>query len=250
MMLARKPAFPLARALHSRNTRENAALKNDDKPIRNPHVVLREEFDDWAVLFNPETGRGFGLNPTGVYLWKLIDGQYAMGEMLRALSQDAADISKDASAHIAAFIAELACQGLVTREGERHHRSDRSTASPRYARIRPGDVCAMRLVYEMPKLINLSGEPVCGECANGSGNTSFKCDNGVNTTVACYNGTIASGYCETGTSPASGCQYCYQGCSVTSWRGCTPACSCGTQPGVCNTGNSAGMGCIPVGNSG
>ncbi len=49
-------------------------VKNSEKPIANPSVVLREEFDDWAVLFDPDTGRGFGLNPTGVYLWKLLDG--------------------------------------------------------------------------------------------------------------------------------------------------------------------------------
>jgi hypothetical protein len=35
-----------------------AAIKNGDKPIANPYVMLREEFDDWAVLFNPDTGRG------------------------------------------------------------------------------------------------------------------------------------------------------------------------------------------------
>jgi len=26
-----------------------------DKPIANPIVLLREEFDDWAILFNPDT---------------------------------------------------------------------------------------------------------------------------------------------------------------------------------------------------
>ena len=44
-------------------------MTKDDKPIANPYVSLREEFDDWAVLFNPDTGRGYGLSPTGVYLW-------------------------------------------------------------------------------------------------------------------------------------------------------------------------------------
>jgi hypothetical protein len=31
-------------------------------------VLLREEFDDWAVLYDPDTGYGFGLNPTGSVL--------------------------------------------------------------------------------------------------------------------------------------------------------------------------------------
>jgi hypothetical protein len=27
-----------------------------EKPKANPEIVLREEFDDWALLFNPDTG--------------------------------------------------------------------------------------------------------------------------------------------------------------------------------------------------
>jgi hypothetical protein len=28
-------------------------------------VVFREEFEDWAILFDPETGKAFGVNPAG-----------------------------------------------------------------------------------------------------------------------------------------------------------------------------------------
>ncbi len=34
-------------------------MNPEDKPIANPMIVFREEFDDWAVLFNPETGDTF-----------------------------------------------------------------------------------------------------------------------------------------------------------------------------------------------
>jgi hypothetical protein len=44
-------------------------------PVANPLIVLREEFDDWAILFDPDTGNAFGLNPTGVFIWKLLDGK-------------------------------------------------------------------------------------------------------------------------------------------------------------------------------
>ena len=53
-------------------------MKNGEKPIAAPFVLLREEFDDWAVLFNPDAAfgfGGFGLNPTGVSVWKLLDGE-------------------------------------------------------------------------------------------------------------------------------------------------------------------------------
>lgn len=32
------------------------------------HLVLREEFDDWAVIFDPDRGNTYALNPIGVIL--------------------------------------------------------------------------------------------------------------------------------------------------------------------------------------
>ena len=57
-------------------------MNNDAKPLRNYYVMLREEFDDWAVLFDPDTGHGFGLNPMGVYLWKLLDGNHSIDALV------------------------------------------------------------------------------------------------------------------------------------------------------------------------
>ena len=88
-------------------------MSNGEKPITNPYVVLREEFDDWAVLFNPDTGHGFGLNPTGVYIWKLLDGAHSSDDMLKALCRDAVDVPPGADEHLIAFIEELTEQGLV-----------------------------------------------------------------------------------------------------------------------------------------
>ena len=31
-------------------------MTHEDKPIANPLIVLREEFDDWAILFDPDSG--------------------------------------------------------------------------------------------------------------------------------------------------------------------------------------------------
>jgi len=37
-------------------------------PIANPMVVFREEFDDWAVLFDPDSNETFGLNPVSAFI--------------------------------------------------------------------------------------------------------------------------------------------------------------------------------------
>lgn len=87
-----------------------------DKPVANPLVVLREEFDDWAILFDPDTGNAFGLNPTGVYLWKLLDGKHSLDEMLHSLQRDAEDVPAEAGEHIQDFIADLTKRGLAGRE--------------------------------------------------------------------------------------------------------------------------------------
>jgi len=50
-------------------------MEADAAPVQNPMVVLREEFDDWAVLYNPDTAQAVGLSPTAVAVWKLIDGR-------------------------------------------------------------------------------------------------------------------------------------------------------------------------------
>ncbi len=79
----------------------------------NPLIVLREEFDDWAILFDPDTGNAFGLNPTGVFIWKLLDGRHSPDDIVRELRNEAADVPEDAQQHVGAFIQSLETQGLV-----------------------------------------------------------------------------------------------------------------------------------------
>ncbi len=87
-------------------------------PIANPLIVLREEFDDWAILFDPDTGNAFGLNPTGVFIWKHLDGKHAMEDIINKLRDEAEDVPEDASEHARQFIASLETQGLVGYEVE------------------------------------------------------------------------------------------------------------------------------------
>ena len=75
--------------------------------------MLREEFDNWAVLFSPDTGRGFGLNPTGVYVWKLLDGARTIGGLVKKIREHVDDLPENVSDHIGAFIDELVVQGLA-----------------------------------------------------------------------------------------------------------------------------------------
>ena len=70
-------------------------MKPTDKLNASPDVVLREEFDDWAVLFHPLTGEAIGTGPVGVAIWKLLDGTRTLEEVARAVKaqcEDAPDV--------------------------------------------------------------------------------------------------------------------------------------------------------------
>jgi SynChlorMet cassette protein ScmD len=88
-------------------------MKAGKKPIANPLVVLREEFDDWAVLFDPDSGNAFGLSPTGVYLWKCLDGGHTLDVLLQRIRNHADNVPEGISDHIKAFVDALVAQGFA-----------------------------------------------------------------------------------------------------------------------------------------
>ena len=86
------------------------------KSIINPVVVLRKEFDDWAVLFNPDTAEAVGINPVGVAIWELLDQQIDIEEIADTIRQDFADVPGSATEEIETFIADLTKRGFLGAE--------------------------------------------------------------------------------------------------------------------------------------
>jgi SynChlorMet cassette protein ScmD len=79
----------------------------------NPVIVLREEFDDWAVLFNPDSGDIIGLNPVSVFIWKCLDGRHSIEDILKKMNRTFENVSIDAKDHIIDFIQNLIRKGLA-----------------------------------------------------------------------------------------------------------------------------------------
>lgn len=88
-------------------------MNRTDRPIANPIVVLREEFDDWAVLFNPDTAGAVGTNPVGVAIWKRMDGKRSLDEIVSEIKNNFEDIPDAAPEEITAFVNTLAEHGFV-----------------------------------------------------------------------------------------------------------------------------------------
>jgi SynChlorMet cassette protein ScmD len=79
----------------------------------NPLIVLREEFDDWAILFDPDTGNAFGLNPVGVFIWKLLDGNHSPEDIVKGLRENAEEVPGEADEHLDEFLQDLVKKGLA-----------------------------------------------------------------------------------------------------------------------------------------
>ena len=84
-----------------------------DKPVANPLIVLREEFDDWAILFDPDSGDGFGLNPVGVFIWNRLDGRHGVRDILKELREKCEEVPEEAEDHLQGFIQDLVTRGLA-----------------------------------------------------------------------------------------------------------------------------------------
>jgi hypothetical protein len=82
---------------------------------RNPDIVLREEDDDGALLFNPDTCRLQVINDTGVFLWKLLDTRRTIAELETAL-REAYDSTPDNTIlkDIEVFIKEMTETNTIT----------------------------------------------------------------------------------------------------------------------------------------
>lgn len=86
---------------------------SDEKLIANPSVVLREEFDDWAILFDPETGNAFGLNPIGVLVWKHLNGRFDINDIMQVIHEQADEVPANAEEEVRSFMKTAVELGLA-----------------------------------------------------------------------------------------------------------------------------------------
>jgi len=81
--------------------------------VANPMVVCREEFDNWAILFDPDTGKALGMNPVGVLIWKNLDGKNNTKDLIQKIKDKFSEVPEDAAAQAEQFIKELTENGFA-----------------------------------------------------------------------------------------------------------------------------------------
>ena len=84
-----------------------------EKLKANPAVVIRDDFDDFAILFDPDSGKAFGLNPVGEVIWKLMKNEITTDNIIKKLNDQCCNVSDDVESEIKEFINNLLKNGLV-----------------------------------------------------------------------------------------------------------------------------------------
>jgi len=82
-------------------------------PFANPEIVYREDFDDWAVLFDPDTAETYGLDEVGSFIWKKIDGKTPSENILNSLFEEFDNVPENAPEHLEKFLNGLEENGLM-----------------------------------------------------------------------------------------------------------------------------------------
>lgn len=89
---------------------------DERKPIATQTIVLREEFDDWAILFDPDASDAYGLNPVSVFIWKCLDGKNTIADIVLKMGKECEDMPDDAIDYVKKFLEELVEKGYAAYE--------------------------------------------------------------------------------------------------------------------------------------
>lgn len=82
--------------------------------IRNPDVGLREESEQGALLFEPDSGQVKVINLTGLIIWKQCDGQHSVDEMIDAVLDTFEGAPRDeVAADVQNFLAVMLEAGFI-----------------------------------------------------------------------------------------------------------------------------------------
>jgi hypothetical protein len=84
-----------------------------EKPLANPAVAYREGVDGWAVLVNLDTAGSLALNPTGVVVWQLVDGQRTVEQIVSAVQRHFRDAPPTVTDDVSELLDTLAEEGFI-----------------------------------------------------------------------------------------------------------------------------------------
>lgn len=91
-------------------------IEVDDVPIPAVNAVFREEFDDWGLLFDPDTGEVHGANPVAAFVWKQLDGHRSVREIASLVTASFENVPETVEQDIIKFVEKLGEKGFLENE--------------------------------------------------------------------------------------------------------------------------------------
>jgi PqqD family protein of HPr-rel-A system len=88
-------------------------ISMDSRLVANPHMVLREEDDDYALLYDPESGAVRVLNSTAAAIWNLLNGRRTLTEVMAALKKQFENLDSQAEDQLLKLINDLLRAGAL-----------------------------------------------------------------------------------------------------------------------------------------
>ena len=79
-----------------------------DYPKVNPDIVFSEDSDGWGILFDPKANETYGLSPISAFIWKHLNGENSIKDILHALENECDDeVPEEAFEQLDRFLKEL-----------------------------------------------------------------------------------------------------------------------------------------------
>lgn len=82
----------------------------------NPNIVLRVEFDQWGILFNPDDGSTRSLNPVGVLVWQGLEKGNTLEEIMDEIRNQCQEVPDTLEADCKEFLQSLINGGYLSED--------------------------------------------------------------------------------------------------------------------------------------
>lgn len=93
---------------------KQGVVMDEKKYIQNPDVNLREEDEDGALLFNPDTDQVKLLSSTGYYIWRKCDKETTVEEIIKGFKNDFEDVPDDQVKNdVEEFLKQMVNSGFI-----------------------------------------------------------------------------------------------------------------------------------------
>ncbi len=77
------------------------------------NIVLREEADDWGVLFDPDTGNSVALNPVAISMFKAMRKGQDIDSVISVIHEEYEEVPETLDQDIVDLIETLAQGGFI-----------------------------------------------------------------------------------------------------------------------------------------